>query len=136
MTLNQRILSLGNDAGYFLSHRLPKARAARDAGYEVHVVTPLSNEVDRIKLEWFEFHSAPLKRWELGVREESLCFSSLSSLSRSVKPHFVYQVTIQAVLNGGMAARLANVPTNGVQIECPNQAMRLLNYQDRTQIER
>ena len=34
------ILFVVNDAPFFLSHRLPLALAARDAGYEVHVATP------------------------------------------------------------------------------------------------
>ncbi len=34
-----RLLYLVSEDWYFLSHRLPMARAARDAGYEVHVAT-------------------------------------------------------------------------------------------------
>ena len=33
------LLYLVSEDWYFLSHRLPMARAAREAGYEVHVAT-------------------------------------------------------------------------------------------------
>jgi len=34
-----RLLYVVSEDWYFLSHRLPMARAARDAGFEVHVAT-------------------------------------------------------------------------------------------------
>ena len=34
-----RLLYVVTEDWYFLSHRLPMARAARDAGFEVHVAT-------------------------------------------------------------------------------------------------
>ena len=34
-----RLLYVVSEDWYFLSHRLPMARAARDSGYEVHVAT-------------------------------------------------------------------------------------------------
>ncbi len=43
-----RTLYVINDAGYFLSHRLPLARAAMAAGYEVHVATPDGPDAERI----------------------------------------------------------------------------------------
>jgi hypothetical protein len=36
----KRVLFLGNDVTYFLSHRLPIAKAARESGYDVHVAAP------------------------------------------------------------------------------------------------
>ncbi|MCG7948494.1 MAG: glycosyltransferase family 1 protein, partial [Candidatus Thiodiazotropha taylori] len=36
----QLVLFVVNDAGFFLSHRLPLAQAARDQGYKVAVATP------------------------------------------------------------------------------------------------
>ena len=35
-----RLLYVVSEDWYFLAHRLPMARAARDAGYEVHVCHP------------------------------------------------------------------------------------------------
>src|SRR5205085_3425020 len=35
----RRLLMIVNDAGFFLSHRLPVALAARNAGLDVHVAT-------------------------------------------------------------------------------------------------
>jgi hypothetical protein len=38
--MSKRVLLVVNHAGYFLSHRLPPAIAARDAGYDVTMATP------------------------------------------------------------------------------------------------
>ena len=38
-----RILYVVTEDWYFLSHRLPMARAAKEAGYEVHVATRLKD---------------------------------------------------------------------------------------------
>ena len=44
-----RLLYLVSEDWYFLSHRLPMARAARDAGYEVHVATRVVTAAPRSK---------------------------------------------------------------------------------------
>lgn len=110
MKLSKRILYVGNDAGYFVSHRLPQARAARAAGYEVHVATPLAREVELIRAEGFEFHALPVKRWGRHVWEEIASFLAFYRLYRSIRPDLVYHVTIKPILYGGIMARLARVP--------------------------
>ena len=46
----------------FLSHRLPMARAARDAGFEVHVATRVSGGAAAIEAERFILHPIPFAR--------------------------------------------------------------------------
>ena len=53
--MRRRIVFVVNHAGFFLSHRLPLALAARDAGYDVTIATPKSKHVPRIQaagLKW------------------------------------------------------------------------------------
>ena len=48
----QKILYLVSEDWYFISHRLPMARAAKAAGYEVHVATRVdkhAQQIDRAK---------------------------------------------------------------------------------------
>ena len=57
--MKARILFVVNHAGFFLSHRLPLALAAQAAAYDVHVATPMSKHVSRIRdagLAWREIH--------------------------------------------------------------------------------
>ena len=36
-----RLLFVINDLGFLISHRLPVAQAALEAGYEVHIAAPM-----------------------------------------------------------------------------------------------
>jgi hypothetical protein len=46
-----RILYVVTEDWYFLSHRLPMARAARDAGFDVHVATNIADGKAAIRAE-------------------------------------------------------------------------------------
>ena len=48
-----RILYVVTEDWYFLSHRLPMARAAKAAGYEIHVATRLNKGKEAIEAEGF-----------------------------------------------------------------------------------
>lgn len=106
----KRILYLGNDVTYFLSHRLPLAKKSQSAGYEVHVALPVSEGISRIREEGFIFHDIPMARWGSSPWNEIKCLSAIYHLYRKVKPDLVHQVTIKPVLYGGLMARLARVP--------------------------
>ena len=51
-----RILYVVTEDWYFLSHRLPMARAAKAAGYEVHVAARLKDGRAAIEKEGFVPH--------------------------------------------------------------------------------
>ena len=52
--MKPRILFLITEDWYFWSHRLPIARAARDAGFEVLVATKVNQHKERIENEGFK----------------------------------------------------------------------------------
>lgn len=106
----KKILFVVNDAPFFLSHRLPLATAALEAGYEVHVATPDSPVAASIKKHGLRFHSIPLHRSSTRLWYELRSFQSLIVLYRRLQPDLVHHVTIKPVLYGGLAARLAKVP--------------------------
>ena len=99
-----------NHAGFFSSHRLPHALAARDAGYEVHVATPRSKHVPRITSTGLEWHPIRLSRTELHPFEELQTCRDLLLLYRSLRPDLVHHVTAKPVLYGTAVARIARVP--------------------------
>ncbi len=57
-----RLLYLVSEDWYFLSHRLPMARAAREAGYEVHVATRVVDGGAAIAQEGFTLHPLNWRR--------------------------------------------------------------------------
>ncbi|PSQ89342.1 MAG: hypothetical protein BRD43_03605 [Bacteroidetes bacterium QS_4_64_154] len=52
----KRILVVEGHPQYFVSHRLPWARAAREAGYEIHVTALKTGDGDRVREEGFRYH--------------------------------------------------------------------------------
>ena len=107
---HKKILFVVNDAPFFISHRLPLALAARDAGYEVHVATPDSPLSAAIQKHGLHFHAIPLHRSNTRLWKELKSFRALLALYRRLQPDLVHHVTIKPVLYGGVAARLAKVP--------------------------
>ena len=105
------ILFVINDAPFFLSHRLPLAQAARDAGYDVHVAAPDCLEVKRILAEGLSYHSIPVSRWGTHVLQDANTIWSLFRLYKKLKPQIIHHVTIKPVLYGSLAARWAKVPS-------------------------
>lgn len=103
--LNGRILYFVNDAPFFLSHRLPIARAARDAGIEVHVATPSHPAVEEIRGEGFVHHAVAISRWGANPFREIASLLAIARILHRVRPDILHNVTIKPVLYGSLAAR-------------------------------
>ncbi|MBZ0293410.1 MAG: glycosyltransferase family 4 protein [Anaerolineae bacterium] len=107
-----RLLYLVNIPRFFVSHRLPLALAARDAGYDVHVAT--SNDdavhVNTILKAGLPFHPLPLSQHGTNPQMEVATIRAIDRLYGQLEPDIVHQVTIKAILYGGMAARRHRVP--------------------------
>lgn len=106
----RRLLFLVNNPAFFLSHRLPIALAARQAGYEVHVATMDGPSVPIVRQHGLEHHVIPMSRSGRHPLEELRSLHAFWKLFRQLRPDVVHAVTIKPVLYGGIAARLAGVP--------------------------
>lgn len=104
------LLFVVNDAEFFLSHRSNLARAARDAGWSVHVAVPADALAACIQSEGFVFHSLPLSRSGMNPFLELRLGWSLFRLFRRLRPNVVHAVTIKPVLYSGLLAPFAGVP--------------------------
>ena len=99
-----RIIYLVTEDWYFISHRLPMARAARDAGYEVHVATRVAKHAEAIRREGFTLH--PLD-WQRGSTNPFRLLSAVRAvrkLYRSVRPDLAHHVALQPTVVGSLAA--------------------------------
>jgi len=105
-----RLLFVINHAGFFISHRLPLALAARDAGYDVHVATPRSKHVPQLQATGIHWHELALSRSGVNPLAEWRSLRALCRLYRSVRPDLVHHVTSKPVLYGTIAARVTGVP--------------------------
>jgi glycosyltransferase involved in cell wall biosynthesis len=105
-----RLLFAVNNPAFFLSHRLPLALGAREAGFEVHVATMAGPSVPEILGHGLTHHVIPMSRSGRNPVKEIQSVYAFWKLFRHVRPDVVHAVTIKPVLYGGIAARLAGVP--------------------------
>ena len=64
---------------YFMSHRVPMARAAQHAGYDVHVITHVDK--DGAAIEALGFHVHPVE-WRRGSINPFAFFGNISEVRR------------------------------------------------------
>jgi glycosyltransferase involved in cell wall biosynthesis len=98
-----RLLYVVTEDWAFLSHRLPMARAARDAGFEVHVATRVSAEAAAIEAERFILHPIPFMRGSLSPAAASSTITALRRVHREVRPALTHHVALQACVLGMLA---------------------------------
>jgi glycosyltransferase involved in cell wall biosynthesis len=99
-----RLLYVVTEDWAFLSHRLPMARAAREAGFEVHVGTRLSGGAAAIKTEGFILHPIPFARGSLSPLATLATVAALRRVHRDVEPVLTHHVAVQACVLGMLAS--------------------------------
>ncbi len=99
-----RLLYVVSEDWYFLSHRLPMARAARDAGFEVHVATNVKDGSAAIEAERFILHPIPFARGRLSPRASLTAIMALRRIHRLVAPAVTHHVSLQPSVLGLIAA--------------------------------
>jgi glycosyltransferase involved in cell wall biosynthesis len=102
--MSRRLLYVVSEDWYFLSHRLPMARAARDAGFEVHVAARVTQGAAAIEAEGFTLHAIPFARGTLSPIAALRTIMALRRLHRSIAPAICHHVALQASVFGSLAA--------------------------------
>lgn len=99
-----------NDAGFFVSHRLPLALGIRAAGFDVHIAAPRDAFAPRIEGAGLPLHAIPFTRRGTSPTSELAAVAALVVLYRQLSPDVVHHVSAKPILYGGAAARLTRVP--------------------------
>jgi glycosyltransferase involved in cell wall biosynthesis len=99
-----RLLYIVTEDWYFLSHRLPMARAAQQAGYEVHVATRLKDGAASILKEGFVPHALDWSRGSLSPLGSLSAIVELRRLLRALKPDILHNISLKPVLLGTAAS--------------------------------
>lgn len=102
--MGPRILYVVTEDWYFLSHRLPMARAAKAAGYEVHVATRIKDGEVAIKREGFVPHALAWSRGSLSPRGSVSAVFELRRLIEQLDPDILHNVSLKPVLLGTTAS--------------------------------
>jgi glycosyltransferase involved in cell wall biosynthesis len=100
----RRLLYVVTEDWAFLSHRLPMARAAREAGFEVHVATRVSDGAAAIEAERFILHPIPFARGSLSPAATLSTVAALRRVHREVRPALTHHVALQACVLGMLAS--------------------------------
>ena len=112
MILKPKIIFFITEDWYFWSHRLPIARAARNAGFEVFIATRVNQLKTLIDKEGFNLIPIGLKRRSKNIVKELFSIVEIVKIYRRVRPDIVHHVTVKPVLYGSWAARITGI--NGV----------------------
>jgi glycosyltransferase involved in cell wall biosynthesis len=99
------LLYLVTEDWYFLSHRIPMARAARAAGFDVHVATHVTGDGGkRIEALGFTVHPLAWRRGSLNPFDLLSILRQVRALYRRLSPDLVHHVAMQPSVIGSLAA--------------------------------
>jgi glycosyltransferase involved in cell wall biosynthesis len=102
-----KLLFLVTEDWYFCSHRLPVARAARDAGFAVVVATRVREHGAQICDEGFGLRSIAWRRRGDGLPGAARAIVAITRLYRAERPDILHHVALKPVLFGSLARHLA-----------------------------
>lgn len=107
-----KLLFVVNVDWFFCSHRLPVAIGALRHGYEVHVATTFTSSERRELLSGygFQLHDLNIDRSGKSFFGFFVNFLRIYKIIRLLKPDIVHLVTLQPILLGGLACRVARAP--------------------------
>jgi glycosyltransferase involved in cell wall biosynthesis len=100
-------LFLVTEDWFFWSHRLPLARAARDAGFAVIVAARVRDHGERIREEGFILRPLAWKRRGDGLIGAVRAIIEIARLYRAERPDIVNHVALKPIVFGAIAVRLA-----------------------------
>lgn len=108
----KKLFIIVNVDWFFLSHRLPVALAAQQAGWDVTIVTADTGKLKDIEAKGLKTINLPMSRSGMNIKEELGTLSFLRELYKREKPDVVHHVGMKTILWGTLAAKFAHV--NGV----------------------
>lgn len=105
-----KILLFANTDWYLYNFRLALAKAIRELGFDVVLVSPPGSFGACLEAEGFYWIPQPMNRRSLNPWGEWKLILELISLYRRERPDIVHHFTIKPVVYGTMAAKLAGIP--------------------------
>jgi len=101
---------------YFCHHYLALARAVREAGFAVTVITGVTEHADLIRGAGLDLIPLAVSRKGMNPLREVQSILALERILRRLRPALLHNIAQKPVLYGTLAARLAGVPAvvNGV----------------------
>lgn len=109
MGINKKILYVVNVDWFFLSHRLPIALEALANGYDVHILTTITDGKEDLIRHGFTIHKFSGGRGVNRPIDVIKQFLEIRYTIKLVQPDLIHLVTVLPVLLGGINARFQSV---------------------------
>ena len=108
--MKRRLLLVVTDDWYLWSHRIGLAEAARDAGYEVTIVTTVREHGERIRALGLNLVHVDFARGRLSPWANLRTVLALRGIYRRLEPHLVHHIAIKPIVLGSVAAAQVRAP--------------------------
>lgn len=102
--MKKALLYLANEDWAFVQHRLPMARAARAAGFDVHVATNVSKHAGTIRAEGFTLHPISLRRGSRSPIGAIASIRAIRAIQQRINPLLLHHSGLQCCVLGGFAS--------------------------------
>lgn len=107
--MGNKLFIVTNQDWFFLSHRLPIGIAAKEAGYDVTIVSEDTGVSNKIRESGLKTVNLPINKAGTNMKDEIKTFFFLYTLFRREEPDIVHLVGLKTMLWGSLACRLAGV---------------------------
>lgn len=107
--MKKKLFIVVNVDWFFLSHRKDVAQAAKEAGWDVTIVTTDTGKLKDIEALGLKTINLPMSRSGMNIIEELNTLLFLYKLYRREKPDVVHHVGMKTILWGTLAAKFSRV---------------------------
>ena len=107
--MQKKLFIVVNQDWFFLSHRLPIGVAAKEAGYDVTIVSEDTGVSNKIREAGLKTIDLPINKAGTNLKDEVKTLFFLYKLFRRERPDIVHLVGLKTMLWGSLACRLAGV---------------------------
>lgn len=107
-----KLLFFANTDWYLYNFRLPLARAVRDLGHNVVMVSPPGVYTERLRAAGFRCVSLEMNRRSLNPWSEVGVLRKLTRIYTQEAPDLCHHFTVKCVIYGGLVARTVGIPSS------------------------
>lgn len=107
--MNKKLFIVVNVDWFFLSHRKDVALAAKEAGWDVTIVTADTGKLKDVEALGLKTINLPMSRSGMNIVEELKTLNWLRKLYKREKPSVVHHVGMKTILWGTLAAKFSRV---------------------------
>lgn len=104
--MKKKLVYIVNVDWFFISHRLPLALHAIESGWDVYVLTKVTNKRDELEDNGIHVVDVPFGRTSVNPFTELRCLIKIAGLLKKIKPDVIHNVTWKGCLWGSMAAKM------------------------------